>query len=82
MDYETLGGDDMIGHTKIKVSALCVNGGIDEWFRISFNGREAGSVRLRSVWRPLIIPTPTNVLIGIGGQVINSVHELERQRAE
>ena len=29
---EDVGSDDMIGTAKFKLSALCVNTGIDEWF--------------------------------------------------
>jgi len=76
-DYEKIGGDDLIGATKIKVSALCANEGIDDWWPLSFNGKEAGKLRLKSKWQPLIIPAPANPL-AIAGVVINSLGELER----
>jgi hypothetical protein len=31
---EDVGKDDKVGETKIKLSALCLNGGLDEWFEI------------------------------------------------
>ena len=34
--------DDMIGSTSIKISSLCANGGIDEWWTIMFKGKSAG----------------------------------------
>ena len=34
--------DDMIGSASIKISSLCANGGIDEWWTIMFKGKSAG----------------------------------------
>ena len=44
---------DMIGKTKIKLSALCVNGGLDEWFPIFANSKQAGQVHLKGTWKPI-----------------------------
>jgi len=33
-DYEKIGSNELIGETKIKVSAFCVVGGMDDWFEI------------------------------------------------
>ena len=81
-DYEKIGSNDLVGDTKIKLSALCTNGGIDDWFHIQYKGKDAGILHLKSVWQPLMIAAPTNPLIGAAGQAINSLAELERERME
>ena len=45
---EDLDAHDLIGHTVMKVSSLCVNSGIDEWFEIRYKGKYAGRVHLKS----------------------------------
>ena len=42
--------NDHVGSTTIKLSALCSNGGIDEWFEIQHKGKVAGKVHLVSVF--------------------------------
>jgi len=31
---EDVGKDDVVGDCRIKLSALCMNGGMDDWFEI------------------------------------------------
>lgn len=81
-DYEKIGSNDLIGETKIKLSALCTNGGIDDWFQLQFEGNDAGVVHLKSVWTPLMIPVPVNPIIGAAGNAINSLEELEKEKRE
>ena len=50
---EDVGSDDVVGVATIKLSALCVNNGIDEWFQVAHKGKSAGQVHLKSVWKPL-----------------------------
>jgi hypothetical protein len=45
---EDLDADDLIGEAVIKISALCVNSGIDEWFEIQYKGKPAGRVHMKS----------------------------------
>lgn len=40
--------DDKVGEVSIKISSLCANGGIDEWFEIQYKGKIAGKVHLIS----------------------------------
>jgi Ca2+-dependent lipid-binding protein len=49
---EDLTKADLVGETNIKLSSLCINGGLDDWFEIQFKGKKAGSVHLRGEWRP------------------------------
>ena len=49
---EDVTSSDLIGETTIKLSALCVNGGLDEWYNISFKGKQSGSVHLKGQWTP------------------------------
>ena len=49
---ENIGSDDTIGAATIKLSALCANAGIDEWFEIQYKGKTAGNIHLKSQWEP------------------------------
>ena len=49
---EDPGSDDQIGVAVIKLSALCANNGIDDWFQIAHRGRGAGQVHLKSKFTP------------------------------
>ena len=49
---EDPGSDDLIGECTMKLSALTVNGGLDEWFAIAFRGKASGQVHLKAVWKP------------------------------
>jgi Ca2+-dependent lipid-binding protein len=40
-DEDTV-SNDRVGSVNIKISALCTNGGIDEWFEIQYKGKTAG----------------------------------------
>lgn len=51
MDEDVTTSDE-IGSATIKLSSLCMNGGMDEWFDIQFKGKKAGSVHLKGDWRP------------------------------
>jgi Ca2+-dependent lipid-binding protein len=44
--------DDLVGDSKIMLSQLAVNGGLDDWFTIRYKGKKAGEVRLRVKWFP------------------------------
>ena len=50
---EDVGSDDKIGEASFKLSALCANNGIDEWFTIAFRGKQSGQVHLKSVFKPV-----------------------------
>jgi Ca2+-dependent lipid-binding protein len=47
---EDITTNDHVGSATIKLSALCTNGGIDEWFEIQHKGKVAGKVHLVSVF--------------------------------
>ena len=50
-DKDTV-NDDLIGETLIKLDALCVTDGIDNWFQIQSKAKAVGQVHLKSVWHP------------------------------
>ena len=50
MDEDVV-GNDLVASTTIKVSSLCMNGGIDEWFPVQYKGKNAGQIRLKGVWK-------------------------------
>ena len=39
---EDVSSDDLVGKTTIKLSSLCITGGLDDWFPIQFKGRQSG----------------------------------------
>ena len=43
---------DTVGSTSIKISALCTNGGLDDWFPIQYRGKQSGQIHLKGVWTP------------------------------
>lgn len=43
---------DLVGSTTIKLSALCMNGGMDEWYDIQYKGKKAGAIHLKGDWKP------------------------------
>lgn len=43
---------DLVGESTIKLSALCMGNGMNEWFEIRFRGKKAGTIHLRSEWVP------------------------------
>ena len=47
---EDIGKDDHIADGMTKTSALCTNGGIDEWFSLTYKGKDAGKVHFRCEW--------------------------------
>jgi len=49
---EDVTSNDAIGACQTKLSSLCVPGGLDEWFTITYKGKSAGQVHLRSQWIP------------------------------
>ena len=49
---ENVTDSDVVGDAIIKLSSLCVNNGIDEWFEIQYKGKKAGDVHLKSEWKP------------------------------
>ena len=51
---------DTVGKTSIKISALCANHGIDDWFPIQWKGRQSGQVHLKSNWTPHGTTAPGN----------------------
>jgi Ca2+-dependent lipid-binding protein len=49
---EDLTSSDKVGEANIKLSSLCVNGGIDEWFKLFYKGKEAGQLHIKGQWHP------------------------------
>lgn len=50
---------DIVGSATIKLSALCLPGGMDDWFEIQYRGKKAGMVHLRGEWHPSGQPLAT-----------------------
>jgi hypothetical protein len=43
---------DSIGKATIKLSAMCCDGGLDEWYAIAHKGKHSGDVHMISKWIP------------------------------
>lgn len=52
---EDVRSSDLVGETTFKLSSLCVNNGIDDWFPIFYKGKESGTIHLKSTWTPAIL---------------------------
>ena len=39
---------DAVGFTKLKMSSLIINGGVDSWFTIMYDNKSAGEVHLKT----------------------------------
>ena len=44
--------NEAIGAFQTKVSALAVPGGLDEWFTLTYKGKSAGQLHVKSQWMP------------------------------
>ena len=36
----------------VKISALCANGGMDDWWPIEYKGKQSGQIHLKGEWKP------------------------------
>jgi len=43
---------DLIGETTLKLSTFCMGQGNDEWYQITYKGKKAGTIHLKSIWQP------------------------------
>ena len=53
--------NDLVGKSTIKLSSLCIAGGLDDWFPIQFKGKQSGQVHLKGVWKPTPAKAPAPV---------------------
>jgi Ca2+-dependent lipid-binding protein len=53
---EDVTASDLIGECTIKLSSLCINGGLDDWFDIQYKGKKSGTIHLKGVWTPIKAP--------------------------
>jgi len=44
--------NDAVGAFQTKVSALAIPGGLDEWFNLTYQGKMAGKLHVKSQWLP------------------------------
>ena len=44
--------NEAIGAFQTKVSAFARPGGLDEWFTLTFKGKTAGQIHVKSAWTP------------------------------
>jgi len=46
-DEDTM-SNDKVGEVSIKLSALCLAQGLDDWFQIQYEGKVAGTVHVKA----------------------------------
>ena len=49
---QDLTSSDAVGFTKIKMSSLIINCGLDDWFTIMFDNKPAGEIRISTTFAP------------------------------
>ena len=49
---EDVCSSDLVGKATVKMSSLCIAGGLDDWFPIQYKGRQSGQVHLKGEWKP------------------------------
>jgi hypothetical protein len=49
---EDVTSSDIVGSAVVKLSAMCINQGIDEWYQMQHLGKSCGTVHIRSHWTP------------------------------
>ena len=43
---------DAVGFTKIKLSSLMINCGVEDWFTIMFDNKPAGEIKISTTFEP------------------------------
>jgi Ca2+-dependent lipid-binding protein len=52
MNKNGMSDDDNIGICKFKMTTLCANKGVDDWWDMRLKGEEVGKIHLSSIWCP------------------------------
>jgi Ca2+-dependent lipid-binding protein len=52
MNKNVIQSDDVLAQATIKVSGLCVNGGMDDWWKVQYKGKDGGSIHFIATWQP------------------------------
>jgi Ca2+-dependent lipid-binding protein len=66
---EDLTKSDLVGSANIKMTSLCCNGGMDDWFDIQYKGKKAGTVHLKGQWMPEV---PENARMAVAGGMLGA----------
>ena len=48
----SIASDKRIGTLRVKLSAMCVNKGVDDWWGLNYNDKVVGQVHMSSHWKP------------------------------
>ena len=52
MNKNVIQNDDCLAEATIKISGLCVNGGMDDWWKVQYKGKDGGAIHFISKWQP------------------------------
>ena len=51
-DDNVILADELIGSATIKLSSLCIPGGLDDWWEVAHKGKRVGAIHLKGLWCP------------------------------
>ena len=52
MTKNSIMSDSKVGEATIKISSMCVPGGIDDWWVVNADGGEGGKIHFNCTWEP------------------------------
>jgi len=52
MNKNMVMNDDTLGEATIKISGLCLPGGMDDWWKLHYKGKDGGAIRFKTMWHP------------------------------
>jgi Ca2+-dependent lipid-binding protein len=52
MNKNMMLNDDTLGEATIKISGLCLPGGMDDWWKLQYKGKDGGAIRFKTMWHP------------------------------
>ena len=47
---ENVASNTEIGNCKIRLAAMCVEGGLENWWQIAYRGKKAGRIHVHGEW--------------------------------
>ena len=54
MNKNSIMNDDLLGEATIKISGLCLPGGMDDWWKVQLGANDGGAIRFQTEWCPKV----------------------------
>ena len=61
MNKNMMLNDDTLGEATIKISGLCLPGGMDDWWKLQYKGKDGGAIRFKTMWHPKVTEAETEL---------------------